>query len=131
MGGALVSAHRHAPSSRTEDHGWNGQVFDAGAAAGAIVYEEICECGARRWIAANQGRSADGPWRRESAHSHSIQVWAPTVPGSVMVCQSTHTTMAEAHEAAVERFGDRRDLRFQDVRIEVAGKIVAYVGPSR
>lgn len=56
-------------------------------------------------------------------------VIAPKVPGAVPSSQDA-ATLAEARKIA-KSFGDRRDLTWQDVRIERNGKIIEYAGPPR
>lgn len=52
-------------------------------------------------------------------------------PGSAMMVVSGHHTLTEARKAARE-YRNRKDLTWQDVRIERAdGSLVAYAGPCR
>jgi len=58
-----------------------------------------------------------------------VEVWAPKTPGAEPTKVAEFVAMSEA-EAFAERFA-RPDLRYQDVRLVVGGKRVAFVGPAR
>ena len=61
-----------------------------------------------------------------------IRVVAPETPGATPTIVMLCATIDEAWCAAKDRFGGRRDLRGQDVRLELAdGRCVRYAGPNR
>jgi hypothetical protein len=67
-------------------------------------------------------------------HKPAFHITAPMTPGSSPVVVTAHPiTLAEARSEAQERFGHRRDLTRQDVRIELteSGRLRCYAGPLR
>ena len=61
------------------------------------------------------------------------QIAAPDVPGGAFVTYGPYT-LTEARRHAREDWSIRRDLTYQDVRIErvnPAGVLVEYAGPTR
>ena len=68
----------------------------------------------------------------DGARIKRIQISAPRTPGAAAAPAWWGETLAEARVAARERFGQRRDLCYQDVRIELAtGALIEYAGPCR
>jgi len=61
-----------------------------------------------------------------------VHVSAPTRPGGPAITVAEFATVDEARAYAVDRFGHRRDLARQDVRIELpSGHCIEYAGPAR
>ena len=68
----------------------------------------------------------------DGARITRIQISAPRTPGAAAAPAWWGETLAEARVAAREHFGQRRDLCYQDVRIELAtGALIEYAGPCR
>ncbi len=62
----------------------------------------------------------------------TYHVTAPSTPGSRPVVQATTQSLLDARRIARADYGHRRDLTYQDVRIERQdGRLVAYAGPAR
>ena len=91
-----MSAHKHSPAREGREYAYAARVVDAEAAAGNIERQELCACGASRWVAINGRHRAEGPWS-ESAFG----VIRITLPGRAYVhtVVSTHDTASAAWSA--------------------------------
>ncbi len=75
--------HMHEVVSVGPDYCYDARTPDAGPAAGNIEFEEICSCGARRWVAVNQRHRDEGPWgptrqqRIDAAHAAVLSAPLP------------------------------------------------------
>ena len=63
--------------------------------------------------------------------TNAVMLIAPAVPGAVPSVAGKYKTVDDAYQAGVEKFGGRRDLRRQDVRLMVGARCIGYAGPSR
>ena len=63
--------------------------------------------------------------------TETYTVIAPMTPGATPTVYATTQTLREARAAAAAFAQQRRDLTYQDVRIERAGTRVEYAGPAR
>lgn len=67
----------HTVEAEGRDFSYAARVDDAGRAAGNIEREQICACGARRWIAINGTARRAGSWSGlryvVSSNSQSIE----------------------------------------------------------
>lgn len=71
-------------------------------------------------------------WRISILPGHGgVSVVAPSRPGSQPTEQAQFRRVEDAYEYASIFGWGRKDLSHQDIRLEVAGKRIAYAGPAR
>lgn len=64
--------------------------------------------------------------------SARYQVSAPATPGARLTVAAKYATLRDARRYARDAYRSRRDLTWQDVRIERPdGMLVEYAGPPR
>ena len=73
-----MNPHNHSPAREGLETAYAGRVQDAEAAAGNIERQEICSCGATRWVAINGRHRVAGPWSKTAARTD-----APTMRQAV------------------------------------------------